>query len=123
MVRVGTDGRTGAGRTPLDLLQANLPAIVALGCARVHWHLVPTVAATDDEWRVLERVLTPQLAAGVALGASHGFRFGIEHNEPAVPLFPTPERCAAALAAVPDLGSRLGHQPHRARSSAPDSWR
>jgi len=104
MVRVGPDGHTEAGRTPLDLLQENIPAIVALGCARVHWHLVPAVSAAPEAWHAFERALTPQLAAGTALGAAHGFRFGIEHNEPAVPLFPAPERCAAALAAVPDLG-------------------
>ena len=104
MVRVDPDGRTEAGRTPLDLLRANLPAINALGYACVHWHLVPNGGAESEVWRTLERALTPQLATGTALGAAHRFRFGIEHNEPTVPLFPTPERYAAALGAVPGLG-------------------
>jgi L-ribulose-5-phosphate 3-epimerase len=104
MARVDTDGRTGAGQTPLDLLRANLPAILALGCACVHWHLVPIGEANPTAWSALERALVPQLVTEAELGAAHGFRCGIEHNEPAVPLFPTPERCAAALAAVPGLG-------------------
>lgn len=54
MVRVGSDGRTEAGRTPLDLLQVNLPAIVALGCACVHWHLVPIGEVEPGTWRALE---------------------------------------------------------------------
>ena len=40
----------------------------------------------------------------MALGAAHGFRCGIEHNEPEIPHFPSPERCAAALIATPGLG-------------------
>lgn len=104
MVRVAATGTTAAGLTPLAVLRANLPAIVQLGCTRVHWHLVPVGAAEEATWAALERALAPQLAEGVALGAAHGFRFGIEHNEPEIPLFPTPGRCAAALAAVPGLG-------------------
>jgi L-ribulose-5-phosphate 3-epimerase len=103
---VGVDlaGRTRRGRTPIEVLRANLPAIDGLGCTCVHWHLVPDAEADDATWAGLERALVPQLAEGVALGEAHGFRFGIEHNEPAIRLFNTPERCGAALAAVPGLG-------------------
>ena len=104
IVRVDGAGRTAEGYTPLEVLQANLPAITAIGCRCVHWHLVPSTEDDEAVWQALEGVLTSQLAAGVALGAAHGFRFGIEHNEPGIPLFPTPARCAAALAAVPGLG-------------------
>jgi L-ribulose-5-phosphate 3-epimerase len=104
IVRVHAAGRTEAGYTPIEVLQANLPAITALGCRCVHWHLVPITEAGTEVWEALEQALVPQLVAGVALGAAHGFRFGIEHNEPAIPLFPTPARCAAALATVPGLG-------------------
>lgn len=104
IVRVDRAGRAGDGATPLDVLRANLPAITALGCTRVHWHLVPRQDAADAEWLAFEQSLAPQFAAGVALGKAHGFHFGIEHNEPGIPLFPTPERCAAALDATPDLG-------------------
>ena len=104
MIRVAPAGRTADGLTPVEVLRANLPAIGRLGCIRVHWHPVPGVEAADDAWVALERAIVPQLAEGVALGEAHGFRFGIEHNEPVIPLFSTPERCAAALAAVPGLG-------------------
>jgi L-ribulose-5-phosphate 3-epimerase len=97
-------GRTANGVTPLEALRANGPAITALGCACVHWHLTPLGPGDSATWRALEGALVSQLAEGVALGATHGFRFGIEHNEPAIDLFPTPERCAAALAATPGLG-------------------
>lgn len=104
MVRVDAAGRTAGGLTPVEVLRANLPAIDGLGCTRVHWHLVPTVEATDATWEALERAIVPQLAEGVTLGEAYGFRFGIEHNEPEIRIFPTPERCAAALVAVPGLG-------------------
>ena len=84
IVRVDAAGRTVAGATPLDVLRANLPAIAGLGCACVHWHLVPLDPVPADAWQRLEEALRPQLAAGVALGAAHGFRFGIEHNEPSI---------------------------------------
>ena len=45
-----------------------------------------------------------QFTTGVQLATRQGFRFGFEHNEPAIPLFATPERCALMLDAVPDLG-------------------
>ncbi len=38
------------------------------------------------------------------MSRQHGFRFGFEHNEPATGLFGEPEYCAAALAAVSDVG-------------------
>ena len=104
LVRVDPMGYTATGATPLDVLHANLPAITALGCICVHWHLVPLTSTLDVAWQALEEALLPQLVAGVALGAAHGFRFGIEHNEPAIGLFSAPARCAAALAAVPGLG-------------------
>jgi sugar phosphate isomerase/epimerase len=104
VTRIDATGRTADGDSPLDILRANLPAIVALGCTHVHWHLVPRGAGSAADWPALERALAPQFAAGMALGAAHGFRCGIEHNEPAILLFPTPARCAAALEATPGLG-------------------
>ena len=97
-------GRTRRGYTPLEVLHANLPAIVALGCTCVHWHASPRDDQDAAALRRLEDKLLPQFVAGVALGRQHGFRFGLEHNEPGIACFGTPERCAAALAAVPDLG-------------------
>ncbi len=106
-VQIDAAGRTAAGRTPLDALRANLPAIAALRCARVHWHLAPAVgfdADAADAPREMEESLRPQFAAAVALAARHGFRFGVEHNEPRLGLYATPARCAAILDAVPGLG-------------------
>lgn len=104
VVLVDPAGRTATGVTPLDVLRANLPAIDALRCERVHLHLAPRERAPEAEYEALERQLVPQFAAGLELGNTHGFRFGFEHNEPNIRLFPTPERCAALLEAVPGLG-------------------
>lgn len=104
VVPVDRAGRTASGATPLDALQANLPAICALPCAHAHVHLVPNEDFDDIALDAVEEALTTELVEAVALGREHGFRFGIEHNEPALGLFGTPERCARALSAVPDLG-------------------
>lgn len=104
VVRVDAAGRTASGLTPLAVLERNLPAIVALPCTRVHWHLVPRTPLDDAACVALETALLPQFAAGVERAAVHGFRFGFEHNEPALGLCTTPARCAAILDAVPGLG-------------------
>lgn len=104
IVRVDASGRTASGLTPFDMLERNLPAIDALSCTCVHWHLVPLVPEEDATLYALERSLVPQFAAGVALAEAHGFHLGIEHNEPRIGLCATPERCAALLDAVPGLG-------------------
>jgi hypothetical protein len=103
VVRVDADGLSPAGQTPLAVLNANLPAIQALECACVHWHLAPVRHLTTAELRGLERAMLPQLAEATVLGERYGFRFGFEHNEPDIPLFATPEVCAATLAEVPSL--------------------
>lgn len=104
VVRLRATGRTGGGSTPLDVLRANLGAIGALGCARVHWHLAPAEHMSQADLRALERAAVPQLAAAVELAEAGGFRFGLEHNEPDIPLFADAGACAAALEAVPGLG-------------------
>jgi sugar phosphate isomerase/epimerase len=100
--RLADGPRTAEGATPLDLLRANLPAIAALGCRRVHLHLVYTSAQRDEAGA--DAALPELFAQGVELGRQHGFRFGVEHNEPALRPFGEPESCAALLAAVPGLG-------------------
>ncbi len=104
VVRLRPDGRTAGGSTPLDMLRANLPAIRALGCERVHWHLAPAERMSAGELRALEEAAVPQLREAVEIADAGGFRFGLEHNEPDIPLFATPESCAEALARVPGLG-------------------
>ncbi len=104
IVRIDTTGRTASGLSPLDVLHLNLPAIDALPCTCIHWHLVPLAPADDADFLALERSLIPQFEAAVDLARAHGFRFGFEHNEPRIGLCAKPERCAAILDAVPGLG-------------------
>ncbi len=104
VVPVDHVGRTASGTTPLDALRTNLPAISALPCAHVHIHAVPDEPMDDAALDIVEERVLPQFEAAVALAKEHGFHFGFEHNEPSLGLFGTPERCARALAAVPDLG-------------------
>lgn len=103
LVRLDAAGRAPDGSTPLDILHANLPAIIALPCKTVHWHLAIREPMSVRAVAELEVALYPQLAAGVALAHQHGFRLGLEHNEPDLLLFGTPAKCAAALAATPGL--------------------
>lgn len=104
IVRVDAAGHTASGLTPLAVLELNLPAIAALPCICVHWHLVPLAPESDADLHALEHNLVPQFAAGAAHAIAHGFRFAFEHNEPRIGLCATPERCAALLEAVPGLG-------------------
>jgi sugar phosphate isomerase/epimerase len=104
VIRVDNTGCTSSGYTPLEVLSANLPAILALPCRYVHWHLVPLMPIDVETIHILEEQLIPQFAAGVALADKYDFRFGFEHNEPELLLFGTPEVCAQTLAAVPGLG-------------------
>jgi L-ribulose-5-phosphate 3-epimerase len=97
-------GRSRHGYTPLDVLRANLPAIVALSCTCVHWHLGPRDPLDTATMRSIEEQALSQLAEGVTLGQQHGFHFGLEHNQAGIAVFGTPERCAATLAAIPGLG-------------------
>lgn len=103
LVRIDAAGRAPDGSTPLAILEANLPAIMTLPCQRVHWHLAIREPMTLAAVAALETALYPQLAAGVALARQYRFTLGLEHNEPDLLLFGTPEKCAAALAATPGL--------------------
>lgn len=104
LIFINADGHTESGQMPLAILQANLPAITALGCIHVHWHLAIRQTIQQDAVDQLEAALVPQAAQAVELAAQHGFRFAIEHNEPTVRPFNTPERMAALLDAAPGLG-------------------
>ena len=104
VVRVGEDAKTLAGKTPLEVLEANLPALSAMDFIRAHIHLAPAIAMDDATMRQIEQSVIPQFEKAVAYGKSEGFVFGFEHNEPRLRLFATPEHCAPLLEAVPDLG-------------------
>ncbi|CAA9575820.1 MAG: FIG01020752: hypothetical protein [uncultured Truepera sp.] len=101
LIRLQEDGRTLLGKTPLEILEANLPAIQSLPCQHVHWHLVlePPKKAAEQ----LESALLPEFAGATRLAAQHGFTFAFEHNEPALNFFSTPQSCAATLESVPEL--------------------
>ncbi len=98
------DGRTASGMTPLDLLDANLPAIEALGCACAHWHLVLRYPGAAAVAGAFEDGLRDQLLAAVDRAERVGVRFGIEQNEPEWPPYRAPAACARALEATPGLG-------------------
>ena len=100
---VNADGTMTGGRTPLDVLEANVSAIVDLGCHSVHWHMVVAPSLADDDVHRLECTLLSQLAAGTAIAQDNGFYFGFEHNALTNPLFCTAESCQMALDAVPNL--------------------
>jgi L-ribulose-5-phosphate 3-epimerase len=103
VVRVDANGLTESGKTPLDLLKVNLPAIRALSCSCVHWHLVPLESMSEADNARLEQSFLPQFAEGAALGKQYGFKFGFEHNEPDMMLFGSPKSCAKLLKNVPNL--------------------
>jgi sugar phosphate isomerase/epimerase len=103
VVRIDARGRTKSGKTPLEVLQANLPAITTLPCHRVHWHLALSEWPGEPAVRRLEEALAPQFAAAVDLAQEQGFTFGLEHNEPALVLFGNPVSCRAILEATPGL--------------------
>ncbi len=113
VVRLLADGHTKTGLTPLDVLRANMPAIATLGCTCVHWHLAPAVRLSESELHNLERMVLPQLEEAITITKPYGVRFGLEHNEPEIPLFANPMACATALAMVPGLSLvwDLNHTP------------
>jgi sugar phosphate isomerase/epimerase len=104
VVRIDAQGRTATGKTPLEILRANLPAITALPCRYVHWHLALRHAMAETTVQQLEASLLPQFVEGLAVSEANDFRFGLEHNEPELLLFGTPEACQTMLDAVPGLG-------------------
>lgn len=102
-ITIDTNGKTLGERTPLQVLEANLPAIIGLQCKFVHWHLVPSWPMSEAKARAVERNLLPQFAEAVRLGQEHGFGFGFEHSEPRLRLFGPPSTCADVLKAVRGL--------------------
>lgn len=103
VVRIDARGRTKSGKTPLEVLQANLPAITTLPCSYVHWHLALSEWPGEPAIRRLEEALAPQFAAAVEMAQEQGFTFGLEHNEPDLVLFGNPASCRAILDSTPGL--------------------
>jgi sugar phosphate isomerase/epimerase len=84
-----------------DALRANLAALAALGCRRVHIHPVPGAAGVDVP--ELERRLPELFAEAVAVAEREGLILGFEHNSREHRLLVEPATCASLLADVPGL--------------------
>ena len=111
LIRVSLQGYTASGNRPLEILEANLPAIKALGCDYVHWHLAPDqdlrkqLNRLEDRHIIqLEQSLRPQFSNALALAETHGFKFSFEHNEGFLKLFASAKSCEQMLKAVQGLG-------------------
>jgi len=75
LILVNHNGKTTAGRSPLDILQANLPAITELGCEHVHWHLAPTAFDEITDHARFEASLIPMFAQAVEVARENNFSF------------------------------------------------
>ena len=84
-----------------DALRANLAALEAIGCRRVHVHPVPGAAGVDVP--ALEQRLPELFVAAVAVAQREGMTLGVEHNSHEHRLLVGSETCAALLDAVPGL--------------------
>jgi len=104
VIHLQDNGRTKDGKTPLDILKANLLAITTLPCPYVHWHLVSIGTLEPAPIRRLEKSFLPQFIKAVQIAQDNNFKFGIEHNEPELMLFSNTESCRELLDCVPDLG-------------------
>jgi len=82
VVRVGEDAKTLSGKTPLEVLEANLPALRDMDFTCAHIHLAPVFYMDHVTMRRIEESVIPQFEKAVAYGKSEGFTFGFEHNEP-----------------------------------------
>src|SRR5688572_17221267 len=75
LIHVDKTGKTTSGKSPLEILQANIHAISRLNCTHVHWHLAPSSPITTDESFLLETSYISQLQKAVELAKDHGFNF------------------------------------------------
>ena len=105
LIGLNHNGQTPSGKTPLDILSANIPAITKLNVQYVHWHLYPLDYADmdDGDVRPLEEAVVPEFEKAISLSKKHDFAFGIENNSPEGLMFSRPDRCHQLLEQVPDL--------------------
>lgn len=103
-ITVDVRGRTANNGTPLDVLQANLPAITTLNINPVHWHLVLPRTTSPAEIAQFELNIRETLASAVQIAQEHGFQFGLEHNGADIPPFHRAQSCREVIEAVPGLG-------------------
>lgn len=103
LIGLHPDGRTVHGDTPVDILQANLPAIKALGMPLVHWHLHPLQYENSTNGERLCLLLQDLCLQGLDLAGKHRFLLGIENNPSEINMLSTPDACLALLDDVPGL--------------------
>ena len=122
LVRLQGDGRTQSGRTPLEVLEANLPAIQNLPCQHVHWHLV-LEPPSEKSSRQLEHALLPNFRDAIKLAAQHGFTFAFEQNEPALAFFQPRKAVRQYSTLYPNSASSgTSTTPRRSTFSALRRW-
>ncbi len=100
------DGLTSDDKSPLEILQINLPAIIALPVKYVHWHWAPGYdlhQANAETMARLEQNLVAQLKEAVILAKTHNFIFAFEHNEAAIGLHSSAKACLKTLKQVEGL--------------------
>ncbi len=103
LIRLEENGKTSSGKSPLEILEANISSISQLGCKHVHWHLAPKSPQMIDDYFKFESMLVPQFEKAVEISKTYNFSFGIEHNEPEFRLFGSPNQCKTVLEAVKGL--------------------
>jgi L-ribulose-5-phosphate 3-epimerase len=103
LIGLHDDGRTQDGRTPLEVLQANLPIVESLGVILVHWHLYPLQYEDPAHGERLGQRVGELCRPGVELAACHQFVLGIENNPANINLLSTPQTCGALLDEAPGL--------------------
>jgi L-ribulose-5-phosphate 3-epimerase len=103
VMHVDEKGQTPGGGMPVELFEANLPAIQALNSTFVHWHLIPKAGCSRPAAAALESSLIAQFATGVSTAQQYGIQLGFKQNQPDHFLFSTPQSCQAILDRVPHL--------------------
>ena len=63
-----------------------------------------TIFAPSSSAAKKEDVFLSQIKTATSLSCDHGFKFGIENNDPEAFMFAHPDRCAELLNQIPDLG-------------------
>ncbi|MGL4608109.1 MAG: sugar phosphate isomerase/epimerase family protein [Trueperaceae bacterium] len=104
LLKVDAGRKTASGKSAIEVLESNLPAIKSLGCLCVHFHFVPTPQMNETDLQKLEQDLLPHLEQAVSIATREGFKLGFENNESDIGLFATPDACRQTLETISSLG-------------------
>lgn len=102
-VRIDVFGKTTTNLSISQVLENNLPAITELECNPVHIHVVPPQELSRDERTNLMHICKQQFSVMVRLAEENNFVLGMEHNDPAFPLFGNYASCEEVLSKEPKL--------------------